>query len=183
MGRDKGAIIYHGVDQVHHLASLLQPFVGDAYISIRSSQSTATHLQGMQCIVDAYTCESPLNGIVSAMDMKPDAAWLVVAVDMPNITREAIATLIDKRNPSKNATAYESPFKSGPDPLFAIWEPRVHERLKVRLMESKGTHVCPRATLQEMGAEILYGMVPPAILKNINVQEEENEWKEFVQIR
>jgi molybdopterin-guanine dinucleotide biosynthesis protein A len=171
MGRDKGALVFHGTDQTHHLATLLAPYVQEVFVSVRSQQLGAAHLVGLQAIEDCYPAPTPLNGIVSAMRFKPDASWLVIAVDMPNITCESIATLIAQRGATAIATCFESPAKGGPDPLFAIWEGHGFAALEA-LIANTHDHLCPRNLLKTLPARILQGAVAPHVLDNVNTPQE-----------
>ncbi|MCB1934435.1 MAG: molybdenum cofactor guanylyltransferase, partial [Nitrosomonas sp.] len=84
MGCDKGALVYHnGKDQVRYLYDVLSQFVAQVFVSVRGKQRSQSHLQGYNVIEDVRNIDSPLNGILSAMDRFPEAGWLVVAVDMP----------------------------------------------------------------------------------------------------
>ena len=171
MGQDKSTIIYHDVYQVEYLARMLKPFVQDIYVSIREDQQTQSHFQSMNIIIDRYRTPSPLNGIVSAMDTTPQAGWLVVAVDMPNIMASDVEMLVCERDISAVATCYESPAKGGPDPLFAIWEHHAYAELRKKI-DGKDDHVCPRGVLKEMKVRILSNMIASEHLINVNTPEE-----------
>ena len=65
----------------------------------------------------------PLVGILSAMAAQPGRAWLVVACDLPLLTRLTLDTLIAGRDASQPATAFWDADGSGPEPLVSLWEP------------------------------------------------------------
>ena len=176
MGSDKSALEIHGLPQVQYLANLLQTHVDEVYISARKDQKNLPHLSGMKIIADKFLVDSPLNGILSAMEFNTDSAWLVIAVDMPNISAEAIKTLIKSRNTNYVATCFEMPGKGGPDPLFAIWEARSAQQLK-EIIADKTEHICPRFVLKTLGANIIKNGVPAKVLANLNTTE---ELKEFI---
>jgi molybdopterin-guanine dinucleotide biosynthesis protein A len=171
MGQDKGALAYHGRAQTQHLAGLLAPYVEKVFVSVRAEQRDAPHLRGLALICDQYPVPSPLNGILSTMQEMPWVSWLVVAVDMPHVDREAIEMLIAARHPEKLATCFESPVKGGPDPLFAIWEGYAFPPLE-HYLEQTQNHVCPRHALTSLGAHVIAGGVPPRVLDNINTPQE-----------
>lgn len=76
MGRDKGSLVYHqGKNQIQYLNEVLGQHVDHVHVSIRRTQSSQAHLQAYNIIEDARDISSPLNGILSAMDMFPDASW------------------------------------------------------------------------------------------------------------
>ena len=174
MGRDKGALIWHGKPQTQYLAGLLAPFVDEVFISVRKEQASDAHLCGLSLVEDRTFCPSPLNGIVSAMGMWPGAAWLVVAVDMPHVDVEAIKILIRHRDTAMVATCFESPGKGGPDPLLAIWEGHGFSMLEPMINGEE--HVCPRQVLKIMPTRIVPNAVPARVLDNINTPEEAAAW-------
>ncbi|GJL73367.1 MAG: hypothetical protein NMNS01_25660 [Nitrosomonas sp.] len=174
MGRDKSALVYHnGKDQVCYLNEVLRPFVDRVFVSVRNAQTSKVHLQDYDVIEDARDIASPLNGILSAMDMSPAASWLVVAVDMPYINATAVKTLLNKRNSEKTATCFASPVKSGPDPLFAVWE--AHAKAEIEELVAQAAITCPRKTLIRLMANIVKNGVNEKVLSNINTPQEYRE--------
>ena len=169
MGSDKAALKYHGIEQVCYLAKILKPFVVEVYVSLRIEQLEAAYIGNLKTITDNYNSPSPLNGIVSAMDQLPKTSWLVVAVDMPNITPQTIKKLIDNRDKAKAATCFEMPVKGGPEPLFAIWESNISEQLRDVIKNTKD-HVCPRSVLKSLDIKVI--KIAPEVLTNINTPEE-----------
>ena len=113
MGVDKSTLQIHGKPQVAHLTAILEPFVEQVFISVRDEQKNSTHLNGLEIITDEYKTASPLNGILSAMKTHPELSWLVIAVDMPNITADAIKILIQNRNKKSAATCLKCPKRVG----------------------------------------------------------------------
>jgi molybdopterin-guanine dinucleotide biosynthesis protein A len=93
--------------------------------------------------------KGPLNGILSAHHAYPDKAWLVVAVDLPHLTNETIAQLINQRDSQKLATAYATTQSKLPEPLIAIWEPETLKKAETYIQNGS---TCPRKFL--IGQEI-----------------------------
>ncbi len=171
MGRDKAALCYHGDQtQVQHLSDLIAPYVQETFLSIREDQKGEAHLQGFPLVPDAFSISSPLNGILSAMHEYPNMSFLVLAVDMPNITSDAIETLIRHRKQDCIGTAFQSPVKGGPDPLFAIWE--AHGKVSIKHFIEETGKTCPRGVLKSLGAHIIEEDIAPHVLANINTPEE-----------
>ncbi len=174
MGRDKGALIYHhGKDQVRYLHEMLNPFVDQVFVSIRHAQLSDNHLQGYNTIEDTRMINSPVNGILSAMDKHPEASWLVVAVDMPYINETAVKTLLSARNPKRTATCFSSPVKGGPDPLFAIWE--AHTKAEIEALTAKESITCPRKMLTLLDTKLIQNGIDSQVLSNINTPQEYKE--------
>jgi len=120
MGIDKGGIVVHGKTQREYL---LQEFsaIGIAVsTSCRADQSLQPHLHP---IIDSFSIDSPLNGILSAFQFSKENAWLAVAVDMPYVDRSVLQLLIDNRDTNKMATCFFNNATELPEPLLTIWEP------------------------------------------------------------
>lgn len=168
MGQDKGLIQWHGKPQREYMADILEGLRLETYISCRPDQSH--ELPGYRLIVDQISDQGPLGAIYSAFQEHPDAAWLVIACDMPLLDRPTIEYLINNRQPALPATAFRAPAfdDDSPDPLLAIWEPRMRNIVVQRLHEKKR---CARKTLVIAGVHLL---VPPnpEILSNVNTPEE-----------
>lgn len=143
MQQDKSNIAYHGLPQWKYLHNLLQPLVNAVYLSCRPGQQ---HLfAGAQHIItDSVEGNGPAVGLLSAHAALPQAAWLVLACDLPLISLQSLALLVNGRNPGKDATSFISPVNHLPEPLIAIWEPAGLQRLKQGLAEGRQ---CPRKTL------------------------------------
>lgn len=130
MGTDKGGLEYHGAPQTQYCFDLLLPFCERAYVSNRPDQAEAAECKDLPQIHDRYPGIGPLGGILSAMAAHSDAAWLVLAVDMPLVTRDVLARLVEARDPGRLVTAYRSAVDDSPEPLCAIYEPAARDRLE-----------------------------------------------------
>ncbi|HVY64807.1 MAG TPA: NTP transferase domain-containing protein [Gammaproteobacteria bacterium] len=121
IGRDKGALDFHGMPQVRWALQLLQGFCEACFVSVRPDQANDGVYAGLPSIVDEGS-SGPASGVAAAMRRFPGVAWLVIAADMPLLTRTVLATLVAGRDPSGLATAFRRP-AGAPEPLCAIWEP------------------------------------------------------------
>lgn len=119
MGTDKGGLRYHHTDHRSYLYGLLDSFCTKTFFSCRSDQAASLPAH---YIPDRNEFEGPLNGILSAHDAFPEVAWLVVAVDLPFVTKNTIALLLAHRDPACIATVYENTASGLPEPLLGIWE-------------------------------------------------------------
>ena len=135
MKRNKSALHYHGKPQLEHAFDLLTPHCERTFLSIRKDQE-AEYAQFPQ-IHDTPTFPGPLNGILSAMIRFPDAAWCVLANDLPYVDTHAIQMLIQHRTVGKVAVAFRNPQKSFPEPLCTIYEPAMQAHL-MTFMEAGG---------------------------------------------
>lgn len=143
-GRDKGALQWHGKEQRLYMADLLRPFCNAVFISCRPEQQQQISLESYDSIPDIYEGSGPCGAILSSFNHDPNAAWLVIACDLPLMGPETLAQLVAERDPACMATAFESPHDGLPEPLVAIWEPAAHPILLAAL--EKG-YRCPRKAL------------------------------------
>lgn len=166
-GSDKGKINWHGKDQRTYVAELLQPFCAGVFISCRESQQQ--ELSGsIPLLTDTFTGLGPFGAILSAFRKKPDAAWLVVACDLPLIDEGLLRFLVSHRNQAAIATAFKSPHDGLPEPLITIWEPKSYAVMLSFLAQG---HSCPRKVLMNSEATIIQPPFPEALI-NVNTQEE-----------
>ncbi len=171
MHADKGALRYHGLaDQRQHTAALLSEFCADVRVSVRPEQA-AELPAGLVPLPDTFLGLGPLGGILSAFRADPNAAWLVLACDLPLLTRTTLDFLVENRQPGRFATALQSPWDDFPEPLITIWEPRAYGEL-LRFL-SLG-YSCPRKALINSDTAVLPPPAPDE-LRNVNTPEERAE--------
>ena len=178
MGQDKVDIAYHGLPQWQYLRQLLSKNGLEVFISCRREQ--AVHFEGLPVVTDTFTGLGPLGAILSAFRHDPDAAWLVLACDLPLFDEQTLRYLLDHRNPAAPATAFRqapalpgykdaAPGESGfPEPLVAVWEPKIYARMLQFLAQGAN---CPRKVLINSATHLLDAPHPEALL-NVNTPEE-----------
>jgi molybdopterin-guanine dinucleotide biosynthesis protein A len=154
MKKDKASLQYHDKIQSAHCFDLLTPLCERVFISKRRHQRNRKGETVLPRIDDhdGFAGIGPLGGILSAMAENPKAAWLVLACDLPFVTKKILAELIAKRAPERIATAYQSRHDGLPEPLCAIYEPRAQARLKKFF--KKGIF-CPRKILIQSDTRLL----------------------------
>ncbi|HEU5146165.1 MAG TPA: NTP transferase domain-containing protein [Chryseosolibacter sp.] len=160
MGTDKSMLVYHDVPQREHLFRLLANYCTSVFISCRNDQDVPKELNPIR---DSFHIQSPLNGILSAFQYKPDVAWLAVAVDMPFVDAHAIERLLRHRDRSSVATCYFNTQRQHPEPLLTVWESIAYPLL---LKFAESGNVSPREFLQTHGARLIE---PPDEKTLINV--------------
>jgi molybdopterin-guanine dinucleotide biosynthesis protein A len=170
MGVDKSTLEYHGLPQLRYMVDLLAEVCNEAFISTRIDQPVA---EGLRVLPDAFDIPGPLNGILTAMQRKPDLAWLVVAVDMPKVDKNVLDNLINGRDGSKLATCFFNVHENFPEPLLTLWEPSALPRLLQFIATGK---ISPREFLQNHDVKLIRPE-DPAILLNINSPDEYEKFK------
>ncbi|WP_420461232.1 NTP transferase domain-containing protein [Neolewinella sp.] len=168
MGEDKSQLVYRdGQTEVERLSALCGKLGLPVHLSVRNS--TSDRVTGdSPVVVDRFRGLGPAGAIASAFLAAPDAAWLVLACDLPLLDEATLRRLITARRPDRLATAVRGPGKEWPEPLVAIYEPRAYQRLLQFL--SLG-YACPRKLLINSATEVVE-LDDGAPLTNANTPEE-----------
>ncbi len=167
LGQDKTTIEYHGTAHRELLAQILRVRCQDTFLSCRAEQTDKIDTE-FPLLPDTFTGLGPYGGILSAFKKYPNHAWLVVASDLPFALDDAIDYLLERRDPSKIATAFYNDVTNFPDPLMTIWEPKAYPVLLRYLSQG---YSCPRKVL--INSDI--AVVQPADqnwLTNVNTPED-----------
>jgi molybdopterin-guanine dinucleotide biosynthesis protein A len=168
MKRDKAALEYDGKSQLDRAYELACRHLARVYVSVREAQARDPARARYPLIVDAVPGEGPIVGIRSALASQKDAAWLVLACDLPFLTDAALEQLLAERDPAALATAFRSAHDGLPEPLCAVWEPAAAAALGAY---QAGGGLCPRKFLMRHTARILEPTDRRA-LDNVNTPEE-----------
>ncbi len=175
MNKDKALLNYHGKPQQDQAYDLLETVCDKVFVSSRDEEQSAKIEQ--DSITDKFVGLGPYGGILSAFMQEPNAAWLVIAVDLPFLDKSTIDNLVEHRNSSKVATCFIDPQNKFPEPLISIWEPKAYPRMLNFL--SRGFS-CPRKVLINSDVEMLLDRDVKA-LTNVNTMEEFNEALKVIQ--
>jgi len=168
MGRDKALLLRDGKSQLEYVAALLTATVDQVFVSVRKEQHGEPERSRFNTIADRYDGIGPVAGILSAMDEYPDADWLVVACDLPNIDAATLGYLLEKRSDEQPFTAFRSSHNQLPEPLCAVYCADSHTI--VREFVADGL-VCPRKMLIRSDTCLLEQPDPHA-LDNINTPDD-----------
>ncbi len=163
------ALLRHGErSQLAHVVELLGEFVERVFVSTRAEQENETERGRFERIIDRYDDIGPVAGILSAMDEYPQADWLVVACDLPNLDSQTISELIDQRSLEKPFSAYRSTHDDLPEPLCAVYT--AASAAIVRAFVADGIN-CPRKILLRSDT-LLLRQSNPRSLDNINTPDD-----------
>lgn len=168
MQRDKAALRYHGQTQLEWAMAFIEPYVEKAFVSVRSEQANDPVRAQFELITDTREGLGPIGGIVAAQARHPEAAWLVIACDLPFLDADSLRALLAARDPQRPATAFRSSHDGLPEPLCAIWEPASRPSIEAYVGTGK---TCPRKFLIRSEARLIEEPNPRA-LDNINTPEE-----------
>jgi molybdopterin-guanine dinucleotide biosynthesis protein A len=165
MQRDKAAIEYRpGESQLDSAMKLLVPRVARAFISVRPDQREDPGRAKYPQIVDRGDVQGPIAGISAALAAHPDAAWLVLACDLPFLDARTLDTLLAARDATRDATAFKSSHDGLPEPLCAIYEPHARAAIEQYLADGRN---CPRKFLINASTKLL-DQPDPRALDNVN---------------
>lgn len=164
MGRDKATLAYAGRSQLERAMTLLAPRVARCFVSVRADQRDEPTRRAYPQIVDRLQDAGPIAGILAAFDAHPDAAWLVLACDLPRLDGATLDHLIAHRAVNATATAYRSAHDALPEPLCAIYEPTARALLDAHLASGRQ---CPRKFLINANTALL-DQASPQALDNVN---------------
>lgn len=126
MGRDKSLLEIFGIPQRDFVFQLITPFCEQVYTSVGAA-ATASGFKNP--IRDQFSFGGPVNGILSALGLNSDVAWLTVPIDMPYVDQSIIEFLISNRDQSKMATCFRHKGSSHLQPLPTIWESKCRKPL------------------------------------------------------
>ena len=168
MHTDKAALEYAGRPQLERAFELVSAYCQRTFVSVRREQSADTLRARFPQIVDAHDNLGPIAGIASAQALHPNAAWLVVACDLPFLSRRVLERLIGARDAGLPAIAFRSARDGLPEPLCAIYEPLATQAIAASIAEDRR---CPRKLLIRLGVPLL-DLERADALDNINTPEE-----------
>jgi molybdopterin-guanine dinucleotide biosynthesis protein A len=168
MQRDKATLEYAGRSQLERAVELIGPLVERVFVSVRPDQTADPLRARYTQIVDSGDVAGPLAGIIAAQSRHPDAAWLVLACDLPLLDRQTLEHLLRSRRPERQATAYRSSRDGLPEPLCAIYEPSSREAIRTHVASGRD---CPRKFLLNADTALLDQLRPDA-LDNVNTPQE-----------
>ncbi len=170
MSVDKSLIFYHDLPQREHMYNMMLSLGLEAHLSLRSDQKEAVP-PGTRVVVDTFLELGPYGALLSAFREDPTSAWLCVACDLPLLNATHLQMLLDRRNPSKLATAFYNPETSFPEPLITLWEPKAYP---VMLQFLSLGYSCPRKVLINSDIELVE-VSEASFMLNANTPEERQQ--------
>jgi len=161
MGQDKSELNYFGKPQKEVAKGLLESNNLETFYSVQNSSGKENELP------DTFLNLGPFGGICSAFQKDPNAAWFILATDVPFVNDAIIKQVLKHRDPSKVATAIKGKGKEFPEPLITIYEPKAYPILLQYLAQG---YSCPRKMLINSDVKIVE--IEDDFIRNINTPEE-----------
>jgi len=168
MGHDKALLVRDGQSQLLHMVSLLDAVVERVFVSARSDQKDDAERSRFELVVDRYEDMGPIAGILSALQEYPQADWLVVACDLPNIDDSTLRFLLDNTSDNQPFTAFRSSHDGLPEPLCAVYRAGSDKLLQEFVDDGL---VCPRKVLIRSDTCLLE-QPNPRSLDNVNTPDD-----------
>lgn len=125
MGSDKALLDYHGMEQWQWCAELLAGFCSEVYVSKQASQHWPVS-RPWNSMYDTEKDAGPLHPWSQLHVCEPEAHWIILACDLPLISRTAIKRLLealDKSGSQAIASAFANPIDGISDPQACILSP------------------------------------------------------------
>lgn len=168
MQRDKAALPYAGQAQLTRALECLSMITERCFVSVRADQTKEPLRAAWPQIIDREGDSGPLAGILAAQAQHPEAAWWVLACDLPRVDLPVLRQLLNQRDPTQLATVFRSATDGLPEPLCAIYEPASRRPLQ-DYAHAGGR--CPRKFLLTHGVRLL-SPAPAQALDNVNSADE-----------
>ena len=126
MGVDKALLEIDGISLIERAASLLQSVTGDP--TIIGSTSLYSSL-GTKIVADDWPGHGPLGGMATALRVSRTPWNLIIACDLPYLTKAWLDFLIERALKSK-ADAVVPMNERGPEPLCAMYHKTAENRIR-----------------------------------------------------
>jgi molybdopterin-guanine dinucleotide biosynthesis protein A len=172
MGREKATLVYDGMPLALRVARALEACVERVRFVARPD---ALPDLGLPCIVDRHSERAPMVGIAAALAACEASAMLVCACDLPSIDPRVLLALLALAPAQDGADVVAPLGPRGPEPLVAIYRPRLLPELERRiargelalqaLLRDVNTLFVPEADLRALDPTL-------ASLRNLNRPED-----------
>ncbi len=169
LGTDKAAVAIGGQSLLDRAVRTLQVFCSDVRVAVRAEQQAEPLRAQYRCLLDPIAGIGPAAGMIAAHRERPEAAWIVLACDMPWVAPAVLQLLVSGRDPSRAGVAFRRASAPGPEPLCALYEPATLAAFR-RQVETGG-NASPRVWLAGTDALLLEAPAPGA-LDSINLRED-----------
>jgi molybdopterin-guanine dinucleotide biosynthesis protein A len=168
MGRPKHLLERDGVTLLERAVAAARPHA--AQVLLAGGGQVPAPLRELARLPDAADAEGPMAGMLTAMRWQPASRWLVLACDLPMLTPDAAAWLLQQSGPGTDAVMPSVPGGAECEPLFAVYEPTA--RWFLELATARGEFSLRRAL---DGGRVLRPLPPPGLAgawTNVNSPED-----------
>ena len=130
MGRDKATLEYDGVPLARRVANVLGMCVARVRVVGKPGELPAL---GLETIVDRHAARAPLIGVAAALAACEASSVLVAACDLVHLDARVALALLALAPIDGSADVIAALGPRGPEPLLAIYRPRLLPELERRI--------------------------------------------------
>jgi molybdopterin-guanine dinucleotide biosynthesis protein A len=185
MGRDKALLVYAGETQLARAERLLARVCAHVLVSVRPDQVATlrgrselrSRFPALELVIDDHEDAGPVAGLLAAWRQAPGAALLVLAVDLPLVDESLLRVLLEARDPSALATAFEHP-DGTLEPLCTVWEPAAEPILRAR---ARNSNVSLRRVLESSTVKRIKPP-DPAVIQSVNTPDDDAELRGLTEL-
>jgi molybdopterin-guanine dinucleotide biosynthesis protein A len=156
MGREKALLEIGGVPLIFRTARLVESVAGSATVI---GETEGIRALGLRCVPDEWPGAGPLGGIATALRVSAAPWSLVVACDLPYLTRAWLEYLVGRALESE-ADAVIAMNDGGAEPLCAAYRKSANTTMRAAVSEG---NLKVRSFLETLRGEVI----------------EPEEWKRF----
>lgn len=126
MGRPKAGLVVEDRTLLEVSIAILKPLVHKISLVGRMPEELAINSgiadpDSLERLDDVPDVRGPLAGLVAVLESDSNSDWIILACDMPGMTRDAINWLLDNRNVASHATVGLLSGANSPEPLPVIY--------------------------------------------------------------
>lgn len=190
MGKAKGLLEFGGEPLIIRIARTMEPLVSSVTAVGPSERYAALGLQVIEdqkfgIVDEGGERPGPLAGIASALSASPTDWNLIVACDLPYLSREWVAWLLARTKVSSGQIIMPRT-EGGPEPLAAVYRRECAEPIIAAL--HRGIRKVTDATAQlrtEFATEGEWSHIDPdgRVLRNMNSPEDYEEARKWLESR
>jgi molybdenum cofactor guanylyltransferase len=157
MGRDKATLEYHGVPLARRVADALGTCVARVRLV---GKADALPALGLEVVADRHPIRAAMVGVAAALAACEASAVLVAACDLVHLDPRIVLALLALAPVDGAADAIAPLGPRGPEPLLAIYRPRLLPEVERRiargdlalqsLLRDASTLLIPEADLREL---------------------------------
>lgn len=159
MGKDKALVVVDGRSMARRVADALSVGGCSAVAAIGGDESALIAL-GLRWVPDAHPGEGPLGGVLTALDTSAADAVLVAACDLPWLSSETVAMLVEAAAGAADVVIART---DRLEPMCAVWRSTTVDVVR-DVFQQGGRAVA--AALDRLVVEAV--PVPASDLRNVN---------------
>ena len=181
-GADKASLDVGGTRIIHRQLAALLPVADDVRIVANNRERYAD--LGVPIIGDAIPDAGPLGGIYSALLDAAHDRVLILACDLPFVTRDLLARLADESREHPEADAVVPRSSRGIQPLCAIYATRCLDAARARIDRGalRASGLLEDIRVRELGPETLARYDDGSLFENVNTPHDHERARGLVEL-